>query len=30
LAYAFGKLLSGLKGSFEGAVWGGGGYIPPK
>jgi hypothetical protein len=29
LAYAFGKLLSGLKGSFEGAVWGGGGYVPP-
>ena len=28
LAYAFGKLLSGLKGSLEGAIWGGGGQPP--
>jgi len=30
-AYAFGKMLAGLRTSLEGTVWGGGGgYIPPK
>jgi len=28
LAYAFGKMLSGLRSSIEGTVWGGGGQPP--
>jgi hypothetical protein len=28
-ANAFGKMLSGLRGSIETAIWGGGGYNPP-
>lgn len=28
-AYAFGKILSGLGFSIEGATWGGGGFVPP-
>ena len=28
-ANAFGKILSGLRGSLETAIWGGGGFNPP-
>ena len=29
IAYAFGKMVGGLWTSFEGAIWGGSGYVPP-